>query len=75
MASEAKAFRWLGWLIILLVAGLLGGRPAWATATPAALVPGSTHNEFIGEGFTLPSPSADPPASDSVCFDLSLIHI
>ena len=52
MASEAKAFRWLGWLIILLVAGLLGGRPAWATATPAALVPGSTHNEFIGEGFT-----------------------
>ncbi|MBK7541480.1 MAG: DUF11 domain-containing protein [Candidatus Competibacteraceae bacterium] len=69
MASEAKAFRWLGWLIILLVAGLLGGRPAWATATPAALVPGSTHNEFIGEGFTLPSPSADPPASDSVCFD------
>ena len=69
MASEAKAFRWLGWLIMLLVAGLLGGRPAWAAAIPAATVPATTHNEFIGEGFTLPNPEADPPATDSVCFD------
>lgn len=69
MFAENRAVRLAAWLTIALAILLLGGRAAWAAAVPTALVPASAHNEFIGESFTLPSPSADPPASDSVCFD------
>ena len=68
MIFEGRAIRLAALFFIVLAVGLLGERVAQAAATPAANVPGA-HNEFIGENFTLPNPSANPPATDSVCFD------
>ena len=69
MLAENRGVRLAAWLTIALAILLLGGRAAWAAAVPTALVPASAHNEFIGENFTLPNPSADPPSTDSICFD------
>ncbi len=64
-----KAF-WLVKHLVIAFIGLLvvGSGVAWAAPIPTATVP-PAHSEFIGESFTLPNASANPPASDSLCFD------